>query len=263
VTKSPEFNTRVPHPARVYDYWLGGKDNYEADRRAAEEAIEIFPKTVQSARSCRAFLSRTVRYLTAEAGIRQFLDLGSGLPSVQNVHEVAQSIAPESRVVYVDNDPVVMLHAKALLASSAEGATGYIQADIRSPDLILAKATGTLDFNQPVAVMLLAVLHLITDAQDPAAIIRTVMDTVPSGSYLVIGHHTADFYPELIEFAKRMSELNPDFPATLRGRQQVTDLFDGLDLVAPGVVQISKWRPDSDLNAHNAAALWGGVARKP
>jgi hypothetical protein len=262
MTKPPEFNTRVPHPARVYDYWLGGKDNYEADRRAAEEAIQIFPKTVQSARSCRAFLSRAVRYLTAEAGIRQFLDLGSGLPSVQNVHEVAQSIAPESRVVYVDNDPVVMLHAKALLASSAEGATGYIQADIRSPDLILAKAADTLDFDQPVAVMLLAVLHLITDAQDPAAIIRTVMDAVPRGSYLVIGHHTADLYPELIEFAKRMSELNPDFPATLRGRQQVTDLFDGLDLVAPGVVQISKWRPDSDLNTHTAAALWGGVARK-
>jgi O-methyltransferase involved in polyketide biosynthesis len=260
---SPRINPTVPHPARVYDYWLGGKDNYKADRQAAAEAIKIFPKTVQSARSCRAFLSRVVSYLAAEAGIRQFLDLGSGLPSVQNVHEVAQLIAPESRVVYVDNDPVVLVHARALLASSPEGATAYIQADIRNPDLILAKAAETLDFSQPVAVMLLAVLHLITDAQDPAGIIRTVMDAAPAGSYLAIGHHTADIYPELREFARRMSELNPDFPATLRGRQQVADLFTGLDIVAPGVVQISKWRPASDLDTHAAAALWGGVARKP
>jgi len=262
MTEPSRINTKVPHPARVYDYWLGGKDNYEADRRAAAEAIEIFPKTVQSARSCRAFLSRAVSYLTTEARIQQFLDLGSGLPSVQNVHEVAQSIAPPTRVVYVDNDPVVLLHAKELLASSAEGATGYIQADIRNPVLILEKAAITLDFSQPVAVMLLAVLHLITDAQDPAGIIQTVMDAVPPGSYLVIGHHTADIYPELSEFARRMSELNPDFPATLRSRRQVTDLFTGLDLVAPGVVQISKWRPDSDAD-EQAAALWGGVARKP
>jgi O-methyltransferase involved in polyketide biosynthesis len=263
VAKPPGINAKVPHPARVYDYWLGGKDNFEADRRAAAEAIEIFPKTVQSALSCRAYLSRVVGYLTAEAGIRQFLDLGSGLPSAANVHEVAQSIAPKSRVVYVDNDPVVLLHARALLASSAEGATGYIQADIRDPGLILEKAAETLDLGQPVAVMLLAVLHLITDAQDPAGIIRTLMDAVPPGSYLAIGHHTADIYPELSEFARRMSELNPDFPATLRGRQQVTDLFTGLDLVAPGVVQISKWRPRSDLDTHAAAALWGGVGRKP
>jgi S-adenosyl methyltransferase len=263
VAGSAGIDSTVPHPARVYDYWLGGKDNYQADRRAAAEAMEIFPKTVQSARSCRAFLSRVVSYLAAEAGIRQFLDLGSGLPSVHNVHEVAQSIAPQSRVVYVDNDPVVLTHARALLTSSPEGATGYIQADIRNPGLILAKAAETLDFSQPVAVMLLAVLHLITDAQDPARIIATVMDAVPAGSYLAIGHHTADIYPELREFAARMSELNPDFPATLRSRQQVTGLFTGLDIVEPGIVQISKWRPESDLEAHAAAALWGGVARKP
>ena len=156
----------------------------------------------------------------------------------------------------------MLVHSRALLGSFPGGATGYVQADIRDPSTIIAQAARTLDFGQPVAVMLLAVLHLITDAQDPAAIIQTVMDTVPRGSYLVIGHHTADLYPELIEFARRMSELNPDFPATLRGRQQVTDLFDGLDLVAPGVVQISKWRPDSELDTRNAAALWGGVARK-
>ena len=260
---SPEINSSVPHPARVYDYWLGGKDNYKADRDAAEEAIKIFPRAVESARACRAFLSRVVSYLTAEAGIRQFLDLGSGLPSAQNVHEVAQSIAPESRVVYVDHDPVVMLHARALLRSSPAGATGYIQADLRQPEAILAKAAETLDFSQPVAVLLLAVLHLVTDAQDPAAIIAAVMDAAAPGSYLAIGHHTDDLYPEMRAFAARMSELNPGIPATLRGRRQVRDLFAGLDLVEPGVVQISRWRPQSDREAQAAAALWGGVARKP
>jgi O-methyltransferase involved in polyketide biosynthesis len=260
---APLINSKVPHPARVYDYWLGGKDNFEADRRAAAEADEIFPQAVQSARACRAYLSRVVRYLAAEAGVRQFLDLGSGLPSAQNVHEVAQAIAPHSRVVYVDNDPVVLLHAKALLASSPEGATGYIQADLRDPEPILAQAAEVLDLGEPVAVMLLAVLHFVTDAQDPARVIGTLMDALPSGSYLAIGHHTADIYPELTEFARYLSELNPQFAATLRTRRQVTDLFAGLDLVEPGVVQISKWRPDSELTARAGAALWGGVARKP
>jgi hypothetical protein len=263
MAESPRINSKVPHPARVYDYWLGGKDNFEADRRAAADAIEIFPKTVESARACRSYLSRVVRYLTAEAGIRQFLDLGSGLPSVQNVHEVAQSIAPDSRVVYVDNDPVVLLHAKALLASSPEGATGYIQADLRHPELVLPEAAQILDFGEPVAVMLLAVLHFVSDSYDPAGLIAALMDAVPSGSYLAIGHHTADIYPELAEFARHLSELNPEFAATLRDREQVTRLFDGLDLVEPGVVQISKWRPDSELTARTSAALWGGVARKP
>jgi O-methyltransferase involved in polyketide biosynthesis len=262
VTESPGIDITVPHPARVYDYWLGGKDNYRADREAAAEAIEIFPKAVESARSCRAFLSRVVTYLTAEAGIRQFLDLGSGLPSAQNVHEVAQSIAPESRVVYVDHDPVVLLHARALLKSRPEGATGFIQADIRNTGAILAKAAETLDFSQPVAVMLLAVLHFVTDDQDPAGIIRKVMDAVPSGSYLAIGHHTSDIYPEVSAFAARLSELNPAFPSTLRDRQQVRDLFAGLDLVGPGVVQIARWRPGPG-PATGSAPLWGGVARKP
>jgi O-methyltransferase involved in polyketide biosynthesis len=261
--ESSAINPAVPHPARVYDFWLGGKDNYRADRAAAEEAIKIFPKTVESARSCRAFLARVVAFLTAEAGIRQFLDLGSGLPSAQNVHEVAQAIAPESRVVYVDHDPVVMLHARALLRSSPTGATGYIQADLRRPEGILAKAAEILDFSRPVAVLLLAVLHFVTDVQDPAGIIATVMDAAAPGSYLAIAHHTDDLYPELRAFAARMTELNPDIPATLRSRQQVRDLFAGLDLVTPGVVQISRWRPQSDAEANAAAALWGGVARKP
>jgi SAM-dependent methyltransferase len=262
VPESSAINPAVPHPARVYDYWLGGKDNYKADREAAAEAVKIFPKTVESARSCRAFLSRVVTYLTAEAGIRQFLDLGSGLPSARNVHEVAQSIAPDSRVVYVDHDPVVMMHARALLRGSRRGATGYIEADLRRPEGILAKAAETLDFGQPVAVLLLAVLHFVTDAQDPAGIIRALMDAAAPGSYLAIGHPTDDLYPELRVFAARMSELNPDIPATLRSRRQVRDLFAGLDLVEPGVVQISRWRPESGPEASAAAALWGGVARK-
>ena len=179
------------------------------------------------------------------------------------MHEVAQSIAPESRVVYVDHDPVVLMHARALLRSSPEGATGYIQADLRKPGAILAKAAETLDFSQPVAVMLLAVLHFVTDAQDPAGIIATVMDAAAPGSYLAIGHHTDDLYPEMRAFAARMTELNPAIPATLRSRPQVRDLFAGLDLVEPGVVQISRWRPRSGAEAKAAAALWGGVARKP
>jgi hypothetical protein len=184
------------------------------------------------------------------------------LPSAQNVHEVAQAIAPESRVVYVDNDPIVMRHAQALLASGPDGATGYIQADVRDPETILAQAAETLDFSQPIAIMLLAMLHFVSDAQDPAGIIHTLMNAVPPCSYLAIGHHTADIYPEMSEFARRMSELNPDFPATLRDKEQVTNLFTGLDLVPPGVVQISKWRPESEADALAAAALWGGVARK-
>jgi S-adenosyl methyltransferase len=259
---TPAIDTSVPHPARVYDAWLGGKDNFEADRRAAAAAVKIFPKTVQSARACRTFLRRTVRYL-AEAGVRQFLDLGSGLPSGDNVHEIAQSVALDSRVVYVDIDPVVMVHARALLRGATEDATDYIQADLRDPAPVLRSAARTLDFGQPVAVLLLAVLHLVTDAQDPAAIVAALMDAVPPESYLVIGHHTGDIYPELHEFARRMSELNPAFPATLRSREEITRLFRGLELVPPGVVQISRWRPDSELDEATAAALWGGVGRKP
>jgi O-methyltransferase involved in polyketide biosynthesis len=261
---SPEINSTVPHPARVYDYWLGGKDNYKADRDAAEEAIKIFPKTVESARSCRAFLSRVVGYLTAEAGIRQFLDLGSGLPSAQNVHEVAQSIAPESRVVYVDHDPVVLMHARALLRSSPEGATGYIQADLRSPDGILAKAAETLDFSRPVAVMLLAVLHFVSDADDPAALIATLMDALPSGSYLVIGHAASDIDAEAsAELTRRYNQLS-SATITPRDRDQVARFFDGLEMVPPGVVPISELGLSSDINP-TVGGLVGycGIGRKP
>jgi hypothetical protein len=262
VPTAPDIDTSAPHPARVYDYWLGGKDNFEADRQAATSAMEIFPFTVQSARACRRYLARVVRFLAAEVGIRQFLDLGTGLPSADNVHEVAQATAPASRIVYVDNDPIVLVHARALLTSSPEGSTHYIDADLRDTERVLAEARRVLDFSQPVAVMLLAVLHFVTDEQDPAGIIRAVMDPLAPGSHLALGHHTADIFPELEEFSQYLSRLNPEYTATLRSRDQVESLFGDLELVPPGVVQISQWRPDSAYDADLPAALWGGVARK-
>ncbi|HEY2279851.1 MAG TPA: SAM-dependent methyltransferase [Streptosporangiaceae bacterium] len=259
---APNINTSAPHPARVYDYWLGGKDNFEADRQAAEAAMEIFPYTVQSARACRRYLARVVRYLAAEQGIRQFLDIGTGLPSADNVHEVAQAAAPDSRIVYVDNDPIVLVHARALLTTSPEGSTSYVDADLRDTGRILDEAQRSLDFSQPVAVMLMAILHFIPDAADPAGIIRTLMEPLPAGSYLALGHHTADIFPELEDFARYLSKLNPEYTATLRTQDQVAGYFEGLELVAPGVVQISQWRPDSAYDSDLPAALWGGVARK-
>jgi len=257
------INTAVPHPARVYDYFLGGNDNFEADRVAAEAGIAAFPKTAESARASRAFLRRVVRFLAAEAGIRQFLDIGAGLPSGQNVHQVAQSIAPEARIVYADNDPVVLVHAKALLTSSPDGVTRYLDADLREPEKIITEAAETLDFSQPAAVLLLGILHNIGDSQDPYGIVSRLTEAIPSGSYLAICHLTSDIYPELTEFARALNERQLDAPLVLRDHAQVTGFFDGLELVEPGVVQLSKWRPDTELEAAAAAALWGGLARKP
>lgn len=258
-----EIDTSVPHPARVYNYFLGGTDNFEADQLAAEAAIKTFPKTAESARAARAFLRRIVRYLAAEAGIVQFLDIGSGLPSGENVHQVAQSFARDARVVYVDNDPIVQQHAASLLAGSPEGTVVFLNADLRQPDQILRQAAETLDFSQPVAILLLGILHNVGDADDPQAIVRTLVESIPAGSYLAIGHLTADIYPEMIEFARALNERAIDSPLVLRDHAQVTSFFDGLELVEPGVVQLSKWRPESEADAEAAAALWGGVARKP
>jgi S-adenosyl methyltransferase len=259
----PEIDTSVPHPARVYNYFLGGTDYFEADKIAAEAAIKTFPKTAESARAARAFLRRVVRYLAAEAGVRQFLDIGSGLPSGENVHQVAQSIAPEARIVYVDNDPIVMLHAQTLLAGSPEGAVAFLDADLRNPEHILSEAAKTLDFSQPVAVLLLGILHSIEDQDDPYGIVRKLTGAIAGGSYLAIGHLTADIYPELADFARALNERQLDSMLVLRDHAQVTGFFDGLELVDPGVVQLSKWRPQSEAEAAAAAALWGGVARKP
>jgi len=259
----PGINTRVPHPARVYDYFLGGKDNFEADRVAAEAGIKAFPKTAESARASRAFLRRVVRFLTAEAGIRQFLDIGTGLPSGENVHQVAQSLAPETRIVYADNDPIVLRHAQALLRGSTEGAIAYLDADLREPGKILGEAAKTLDFSRPIGLLLLGILHNVGDDYDPHGIVRGLVQAIPAGSYLAICHLTADIYPELADFAKALNERQLDAPLVLRDHAQVTSFFDGLDLVEPGVVQLSKWRPQSEVESAAAAALWGGVARKP
>ena len=259
----PGINLSVPHPARVYDYFLEGKDNFEADRIAAEAGIKAFPKTAESARASRAFLRRVVRFLTAEAGIRQFLDIGTGLPSGENVHQVAQSLAPDARIVYADNDPIVLAHAHALLKGNPEGAVAYLDADLRYPEDILGAAASTLDFSQPVGLLLLGILHNVGDEYDPRGIVRRLVQAIPPGSYLAISHLTADIYPELAGFAEALNERQLDAPLVLRDHAQVTSFFEGLDLVEPGVVQLSKWRPQTEAESAAAAALWGGAARKP
>jgi trans-aconitate methyltransferase len=259
----PPFDTSVAHVARVYNYWLGGKDNFAADRAAGEQAIRAFPGIPLSARSNRAFLARTVRFLAGEADVGQFLDVGTGIPSANNTHEVAQSVAPASRVVYVDNDPIVLTHARALLASDPAGATDYIDADMRDPQQILAQAGRLLDFGRPVALMLMAVLQHLDEEDSPYQIVQTLMDALPPGSYLAISHPAKDIDAEAM--AKMADSLNKMMAekVTFRDRAAVARFFDGLELVEPGLVQASKWRPTSDSEAASPAALWGGVARKP
>jgi S-adenosyl methyltransferase len=257
-----KIDTTTAHIARMYDYWLGGKDNYAADREAGDAAMRAYPELVSSVRANRAFLARTVRYLAAEEGIRQFLDIGTGLPSANNTHEVAQAAAQGARIVYVDSDPIVLAHARALLTSGPEGATAYIDADLRDTATILAGATATLDFSQPVAVMLVAVLHCIPDEGEPQRLVTELMGAVPPGSFLVISHPPSDMDTGLNQAASRMGPMMSD-PVTLRSQAQVSSFFDGLDLLEPGLVPIQKWRPGSDLEAAAKAAMWGGVARKP
>jgi hypothetical protein len=257
------FDTSVSHPARTYDYWLGGKDNYEADRRVGDLVSATQPGVRAAVRANRAFLRRAVEFLAGEAGVRQFLDIGTGLPTADNTHEVAQRIAPDSRIVYVDNDPIVLAHARALLTSTEQGATAYIQADARDPATIVSEAAATLDLGQPVAVMLLAVLHFIRDEDDPGRIVTTVMDAMPPGSYLTISAATSDFDTETI--TRAAGTFNSQKVAAqfiLRTREQIARYFDGLELVDPGLVPLPQWRavtaPDPDL-----VAGYGAVARKP
>jgi O-methyltransferase involved in polyketide biosynthesis len=258
----PTFDTSVAHIARVYDYLLGGKDNYEADRKAGDAAIEAYPHTVSSVRANRAFLTRVVRFLAGEAGIRQFLDIGTGIPTVGNTHEVAQSVAPEARVLYVDYDPVVLAHARALMASNPAGATNYVDADLRDTSKILERAAGTLDFTQPVAVMLIGILHFIGDEDQPYDIVSRLLDAVPPGSYLAISHMASDISAAQVATAKaRLDEMMYQ-QGHYRTQAEVVRFFDGLELVEPGVVPIQKWRPDSEMEAQRAAVLWGGVGRK-
>jgi hypothetical protein len=259
----PDFDTSVPHISRVYDYWLGGKDNFAADRELGDRTLEAYPNLAFSVRANRAFLVRSVRFLAADQGIRQFLDIGTGIPTNNNTHEVAQSVAPASRIVYVDNDPIVLSHARALLTSKPEGACAYIDADLRDPDTILAQAKGTLDFRQPVAIMLLTVLQFVTDDHEVSAIVTRLMDACAPGSFVTISHPASDIDTEQhTEMVRRLNQSVAEKVA-LRDHAGVTRLFDGFELIEPGVVRAPQWRPDSDLEAASPAVLWAGVARRP
>ena len=259
----PRIDTSVAHIARVYDYWLGGRDNFAVDREVGDKVLEIHPETALSVRANRGFLARSVRFLAEQEGIRQFLDVGTGLPSANNTHEVAQAVAPESKVVYVDNDPIVLTHARALLTSSPEGETGYLDADIKDPDGILAGAAELIDFTRPVAVMLVAVLHMLRDDDAPGSIVDRFMAAVPPGSFLVISHLASDVQREtMAEMGRRLNEsMTQQF--TMRTRARVEGFFEGLTLVEPGVVLTHEWRPDPQEATNTPGVLWAGVARKP
>ncbi|MDX6419042.1 MAG: hypothetical protein QOG28_3662 [Trebonia sp.] len=263
---APEIDTSKPHPARVYDYLLGGKDNFAADRETAQLALKAWPDVRTAARENRAFLGRAVKYLAEEAGITQFLDLGSGLPSVGNVHEVAQDVVPSAHVVYVDNDPIVLAHARALLASKPEGKCAYIQADFRDPQTVLANPVTreTLDFDKPIALVLAAVVHFLPDEDEPGRIISTLIDALPSGSYVIASHATAEYTPnaEAVSRIYNQGGIRGGF----RPADDFADLvFTGLTLVPPGVVLVSEWRPGPGAVLPAAAEVGsnGGVARKP
>ena len=255
------FDARVAHPARVYDYWLGGKDNFEADRIAGEETIAAYPAIRASARANRAFLARTVSYLAADAGIRQFLDLGTGLPTANNTHEVAQAVAPESRIVYVDYDPLVLVHARALLTSGPEGATDYIDADLRDSDTILREAARTLDLDQPVALFLMGILGHIEDDAEAKSIIDKIMGRLAPGSYLAMydGSDTSEANNEAV----RIWNISANPKYHLRSAARIAGLFEGLELVEPGVVPVTRWKPEP--GAENAPEIdqYCAVGRKP
>jgi hypothetical protein len=240
------FDVSVAHPARVYNYLLGGKDNFAADREAARQMIAGGAKVLVGVRANRAFLGRAVRFLAEEAGLRQFLDIGTGLPTEGNTHQVAQAIAPQSRIVYVDNDPIVLSHATALLKSAPGGACHYIHADLRDPAKILAEAAGTLDFSQPVAVMILMTLQYVPDADDPHQIVRTLMDAMPPGSYLAISDVARDLAADAnVEAStERLNERLGPVRQTIRSPEEIGRFFDGLELTEPGLVQLPQWRPD-------------------
>ncbi|WP_317620469.1 SAM-dependent methyltransferase [Streptomyces sp. CBMA156] len=255
----------VPHPARMYDYYLGGKDNFPADRAAAEKALAANPEFRSTARANRGFLTRAVRCV-GTLGIEQFLDVGTGIPTAGNTHEIAQAARPGARVVYVDNDPIVLSHARALMAGSGPGRTAVIRADLREPAALLdaVRAVGLLDFSRPVGLVLAAVLHFLRDEDKPYQALGTLLDALPSGSHLVLSHGTADFIPS--EIRDRVTGVYDKATAPLvgRSREEVLAFFDGLDLLDPGVTTVPLWRPETT-PAHGAdrVSMYGAVARKP
>jgi hypothetical protein len=262
VQDPPQIDSGVPHSARIFNYWLGGKDNYPADREAGDRFRQTFPEIVDLARSGRQFLVRTIRHLTTEAGIRQFLDIGTGLPTANNTHEIAQAAAPESRIVYVDNDPLVLAHAQALLVGTPEGATDYIEADLDDPTTILSQAAKTLDLTHPVAIVLMGILAHIEEHERALAIVRHLMSAVPPGSYLVIrdGTDTNTAYQQAITRYNASGAV----PYHLRSPEQIAAYLEGLELTPPGLVSCPLWRPDTtDIGTPVELAVLGAVARKP
>jgi SAM-dependent methyltransferase len=261
----PEINTNVPQSARVYDYWLGGKDHFPADRALGDAIAEALPTIRTQVRAQRAFLGRAVRYLARDAGIRQFLDIGTGIPTAGNVHDVAQEIAPESRVLYVDNDPIVLAHARALMAGTPEGSVAFIQADLRDPEAILGDpaVAATLDLAQPVGLVLVGVMHHLRDSDDPRRVVATLVGALAPGSYLVLSQSTPDFDPEAMRNLAAASEQGgiPNVPRSLADTEP---FFAGLELVEPGLVPMAAWRPDPGAEQDpRSVYAYGGVARKP
>ncbi|MFI6346830.1 SAM-dependent methyltransferase [Streptomyces sp. NPDC050560] len=261
----PGIDTGKPHPARMYDWFLGGKDNYPVDEEMGRQLLALEPRLPVMARVNRAFMHRATRWL-AGRGVRQFLDVGTGIPTEPNLHQVAQGIAPASRVVYCDNDPIVLAHAEALLRGTPPGVTEYLQADARDPDAILEQARLVLDFGEPVAVSLIALLHFVTDDDGAYALVRRLMSELPPGSHLVLSHASADFTPDT---AKEAGDLyrSREVPLALRSREEVTRFFDGLDLVEPGVVVVDRWHPelgDPVPGQHDGPIPgYGAMGRKP
>jgi O-methyltransferase involved in polyketide biosynthesis len=259
------IDASVPHSARIWNYWLGGKDNYSADRAMGDQILQFFPEIVENARGNRYFLCRAVQHLVAEAGIRQFLDIGTGLPTVDNTHEVAQRIAPETRIVYVDNDPLVLAHARALLTSTPEGATDYLDVDVRDPETILRAAAATLDFSRPVALMLLGVMQFVADTDEAYAIVDRLLKALPAGSYLAFSHPTNAIRGDRMDEAVRQWNDGGGSPKlTLRTPEQVARFFAGLDLLEPGVLSTALWRPElTGLGAPREIDDFGGVGKIP
>ncbi|WP_250212889.1 SAM-dependent methyltransferase [Acrocarpospora catenulata] len=261
------INTSIPHPARIYDYLLGGKDNYAADREAAEQLVKVSPGTREGVRAHRAFLRRAVRHLATEAGITQFLDIGTGIPTQGNTHEVAQEANPDARVAYVDNDPIVLVHGRALLTGSATGRTTVIEADLRQPEAILGhpEVKAVIDFTQPVAVILAGVLHFVPDDEGPHATVERFKAAVPSGSHLLLSHITLDFAPQVQQEEMSKPYDKSTAPMVPRTHADVLRFFDGWQLVEPGLVEVVLWRPDEPREYIPGGHAWayGGVAVKP
>ncbi len=258
------IDTTRPHQARVYDYWLGGKDNFAVDREAAERALAAYPGLRRGVRAQRAFLANAVEYLAHTAGVRQFLDIGTGIPTASNTHEVAHAADPGARIVYVDNDPMVLAHARALLTASTPGTTSYLDADLRDTSKILTEAAALLDFRKPIGILLIGVLQLIPDEDDPRAIVTRLIEAVPPGSWLAIFHPASDILTDRMREAARQVSVGAAAPTTLRSQAEIMHFFDGLEFLAPGLVQVHRWRPGSPApDMGDEVPGYAGLARKP